>query len=102
MFMTAAGFIILLLLGLLVLWLYVEIARFPGKKARERNHPQADAINVLGWVGPFLGGAGWVVALVWAYTTPVVAVVQAGATPAQIGKAVEEAVEKAREPREES
>ena len=102
MFMTPAGFIILLLLGLLVLWLFVELGSLPGKKAHERNHPQAEAINILGWLGLLLGGVGWVVALVWAYTTPVVAVVQAGATPAQIGKAVEEAVEKTREPGEES
>jgi hypothetical protein len=93
MFMTPAGFIILLLLGLFCLWLYVEIAQFPGKKAKERNHPQADAINILGWIGPLLGGVGWVVALVWAYTNPVVAVVQAGATSAQVGEAVQEAVE---------
>lgn len=71
MFMTAPGFIVLLLLGLLLLWLYVQIAKYPGEKARERGHPQADAINVLGWVGPFVGLVGWVVALVWAYTTPV-------------------------------
>ncbi len=71
MFITAPAFIILLLLGLLLIWLYVELASFPGKKAKERNHPQADAINILGWIGPFLAGAGWAVALVWAYTTPV-------------------------------
>jgi hypothetical protein len=94
MFMTPAGFVILLLLGLFCLWLYVEIARFPGKKAKERNHPQAEAINVLGWIGPLLGGVGWVVALVWAYTNPVLAVVQAGATPAQVGEVVQEAIEK--------
>jgi hypothetical protein len=94
MFMTPAGFIILLLLGLFFLWLYAEIARFPGKKAKERHHPQAEAINILGWIGPFVGGVGWVVALVWAYTNPVVAVVQAGASPAQVGEAVQEAVEK--------
>ena len=42
---------------------------FPGKIARERNHPQAEAINVLGWIGLLLGVAPWLVALVWAYTT---------------------------------
>ena len=97
MFMTAAGFIILLLLGLLGVWLFWEFGGLPGKKARERNHPQADAIAVAGWLGLLFGGVGWALALVWAHTTPVVAVVQAGATPAQVGKAVEEAVEKARE-----
>jgi hypothetical protein len=96
MFMTLAGFIILLLIGLLAIWLYVEIAQFPGKKARERNHPQADAINVLGWIGPLLGGVGWVVALVWAYTKPIVAIIQSDATSQQIGEAVKEALEKER------
>ena len=81
MFMTGPGFIILLLLGLLILWLYVQIAKFPGEKARERGHPQADAISVLGWVGPFLGLVGWVVALVWAYTTPVTELAEIARTP---------------------
>ena len=49
--MTTTGFIILVVIVLLAIWIYVEMARFPGKKARERNHPQADAINVLSWVG---------------------------------------------------
>ena len=49
MFMTLAGFVILLLLSLLMLWLFWEIGGFPGKKAKERNHPQAEAIGVLGW-----------------------------------------------------
>jgi hypothetical protein len=79
MFMTPAGFVILLLLGLLVLWLFVEIGGFPGKKAHERNHPQAEAINVLGWLGLLLGGVGWVVAVVWAYTKPVFVPVAQGA-----------------------
>ena len=80
MFMTAAGFVILVLLFLLVLWLFVEIGSFPGKKARERGHPQAEAIGVLGWLGLLFGGVGWVVAVVWAYTKPVFAPV-AEATP---------------------
>ena len=76
MFITKPGFIILLLIGLLGIWIYIELASFPGKKARERGHPQADAINVLGGVGPVLGLVGWVVALVWAYTTPVTKLAQ--------------------------
>ena len=70
MFMTGPGYLILLLLGLLALWLYVELASYPGKVARERGHPQADAINVLGWLGPLAAGVGWLVAIVWAHTTP--------------------------------
>ena len=82
MFMTAAGFFILLLLFILVAWLFVELGGLPGKKALEREHPQAEAINVLGWLGLLLGGVGWVFALVWAYTKPPqVIVVQAPARP---------------------
>jgi hypothetical protein len=67
--MTLPGFIILVLLFLLVIWIYVEMAKFPGKKAKERGHPQAEAIHVLSWVG-LLFGVPWVVALVWAHTNP--------------------------------
>jgi len=65
------GFIILVILFLIVIWIYVEMAKFPGQKAREREHPQADAINVLSWVGLLLGVVPWVIALVWAYTKPI-------------------------------
>ena len=99
MFMTPVAFIILLLLGLLAIYLYVVIARFPGQKARERGHPQADAINVLGWIGPFLGVVGWVVALIWAHTNPPrVVVVARDASATEIGKAVEEALQSNGEP----
>ncbi len=68
------GFIILVILVLIAIWIYVEMAKFPGAKARERKHPQAEAINVLAWVGLLLGIVPWVVALVWAYMKPIGAV----------------------------
>ena len=88
MFMTAAGFVILLLLILLGIWLVVELAGLPGNKAREREHPQAEAISVLGWLGLVFGGVGWIAAMVWAYTRPVTVQVQtlpAGDQPAESG-----------------
>ena len=93
------GFIILVVLFLIGIWIYVELAKFPGKKARERDHPQADAINVLAWVGLLLGAVPWVIALVWAYTKPAVQPVQAAEYPrpsagnAQDGQAEEAATE---------
>ena len=90
MFMTAAGFIILILLFLLLAWLFVELARLPGKKAHERNHPQAEAINILAWLGFLMGGVGWVVALVWAYTKPVARAVSSE----EIAKVVEDVLAK--------
>ena len=65
--MSVVGFVILVLLLLLGIWIFVTLAALPGQKAAERGHPQAEAINVLGWVGLLLGVAPWLVALVWAY-----------------------------------
>jgi amino acid transporter len=68
--MSLVGFVILVLLVLLGIWVYVKLAALPGQTAAERGHPQAEAINVLGWIGLLLGVAPWIVALVWAYTKP--------------------------------
>ena len=48
----------------------MELAQLPGRIARERGHPQADAIHALGWLGLVTAGPGWVVAMVWAFTRP--------------------------------
>ena len=71
--MSFVGFAILVLLVLIVIWIFVKLAALPGQTATERGHPQAEAINVLGWVGLLLGVAPWLVALVWAYMKPVAA-----------------------------
>jgi len=49
---AAIGGAVLLLLGL------------PGKIAIARKHPEADAVNLMGWVG-FLGVVPWIQALIW-------------------------------------
>ncbi len=69
--MSFVGFAILVLLVLIVIWIFVKLAALPGQTATERGHPQAEAINVLGWVGLLLGVAPWLVALVCAYMKPV-------------------------------
>ena len=68
--MTTPGFLILALVAIIAALVFVELAQLPGRKARERGHPQADAINVLGWLGLVTAGPGWVVAMVWAFTRP--------------------------------
>ncbi len=65
--MTTPGFVILVLLVLIVVYLYIALAKIPGAKAAERDHPQAEAIHVLGWIGLLFGAVPWVVALVWAW-----------------------------------
>lgn len=69
--MSYVGFAILVLLMLLLIWIYAKLAALPGQTAIERGHPQAEAINVLGWIGLLLGVAPWLVALVWSYMQPV-------------------------------
>ncbi len=51
-----------------VIFLAVKLGPLPGNIASKRGHPQADAINVLGWIGVVTMGLAWPIALVWAYT----------------------------------
>lgn len=61
--------LIILLLAGVAIW--VVLAMLPGKIAKSRNHPQAEAINVGGWLGALLAGVLWPVFLIWAYTKPI-------------------------------
>ena len=54
-FVVAAGLITaVLILGL------------PGRIAIARKHPEADAVNLMGWVG-FVAVVPWINALIWAF-----------------------------------
>lgn len=69
--MTFGSFITLVIIGVAGVLAFILVASIPGQKAKERKHPQAEAINILGWTGLFLGGAPWLIALIWAYTIPI-------------------------------
>lgn len=56
LFIIAAAFLIVLIL----------ILGLPGRIAIARNHPEADAIYVMGWVG-FLAIVPWIQAFIWAF-----------------------------------
>jgi hypothetical protein len=58
--------IVLIVFALLAIGVIVLIAALPGKLAKSRNHPQAVAINVCGWLG-LPTGVLWVLAMVWAF-----------------------------------
>jgi hypothetical protein len=55
MAIVGAGFV-----GLLALMLGL-----PGRIAIARHHPEAEAVNIMGWLG-FLGVVPWVQAFIWA------------------------------------
>jgi amino acid transporter len=63
--------IVLLILLFAVVAIWVALAMLPGKIAAQRNHPQAEAINIGGWLGAILGGILWPIFLIWAFSKPV-------------------------------
>jgi len=62
--------IVLVVLAAAVVAVWAILGMMPGRIARERNHPQADAINVCGWWGVITMGLLLPVAWIWAYTKP--------------------------------
>jgi hypothetical protein len=60
----------MLVIAAVAIWLIILVGSLPGNIARQREHPQADAISILGWIGIITLGVGWFVAVVWAYSKP--------------------------------
>jgi len=44
----------------------VFVLGLPGRIAIARKHPEADAVNLMGWIG-FLAVVPWIHALIWAF-----------------------------------
>jgi hypothetical protein len=63
--------IVLIVLIGVVIAAWLMLAMMPGQIARKRGHPQAEAINVMGWWGAITMGILAPIAWVWAYTKPV-------------------------------
>ena len=61
-YVTFASFFVIVMSTLA---LAVFILGLPGRIAIARNHPEADAIYLMGWIG-FLAIVPWIQALIWA------------------------------------
>lgn len=61
--------VVLCVMPVVAAYLIYRLGRLPGAIARARNHPQADAIAVCGWMG-IITLVMWPLALVWAYLAP--------------------------------
>lgn len=59
--------LILLVLAATIVIGVLMLGYFPGRIARQRNHPQAEAVGVCGWIGLLSGGLLLPVAYVWAF-----------------------------------
>ncbi|MEP2031246.1 MAG: DUF3302 domain-containing protein [Paracoccaceae bacterium] len=62
-YMTFAAIVLLLAA---VMGLVLFLMGLPGKIALKRNHPHAEAVNIMGWMG-FLAVVPWVHAFMWAF-----------------------------------
>jgi hypothetical protein len=62
--------IVLLILVVAVLVIWAMLGAYPGKIAKQRNHPQAEAIAVCGWWGALTMGILTPLAFIWAYSNP--------------------------------
>jgi hypothetical protein len=56
----------LFVLGVGALVAIVFILGLPGRIAIARSHPDAEAVNIMGWVG-FLAIVPWIQAFIWAF-----------------------------------
>ena len=66
-FLDVFAITILLVLGLALVGVWVLLGMMPGRIARQRNHPQADAVSACGWWGVITMGLLLPVAFIWAY-----------------------------------
>ena len=70
MFLDYFALVVLLLLACSAVLVAIFLAMLPGRIARDRGHPQADAISVCGWWGMITLGLLLPLAFIWAYTKP--------------------------------
>tara|TARA_R110002124_G_scaffold160283_1_gene327502 strand:+ start:4616 stop:4957 length:342 start_codon:yes stop_codon:yes gene_type:complete len=62
-YLTFLALIIFAIAGVVVL---VLVAGLPGKIAISRNHPDAEAVKMMGWAG-LLAVVPWIQAFIWAF-----------------------------------
>jgi membrane-bound ClpP family serine protease len=59
-------FVSLAVIGAAFIGVLVFILGLPGRIAIARNHPEAEAVYVMGWLG-FLAVVPWIQAFMWAF-----------------------------------
>lgn len=70
MALNIVALVILVSLTAFAVYMVFILGGLPGRIARQRDHPQADAIMITGWLGLLTGGIVWAAALVWALFRP--------------------------------
>ncbi|MEX3011619.1 DUF3302 domain-containing protein [Hoeflea sp. TYP-13] len=58
-------FLFLLVLIIAFFYILIQLGSLPGKIAERRNHPHAEAVKIIGWIGLFTVFP-WIHAIIWA------------------------------------
>ena len=66
-FWDYATFATAALAGLAGVLTYMWIAGLPGRIALARNHPEAEAVKIMGWAGLLPTVLPWIQAFIWAF-----------------------------------
>ncbi len=69
-FIDVFALFILVVLAIAAVVLFGVLGALPGRIARRRGHPQADAVAVGGWLGLLFFGVLWPLVMIWAYMKP--------------------------------
>ncbi len=69
-FFDVFAWVVLLLLVSMGMGVIVFLGIWPGKVARARNHPQAEAIAIGSWLTLLLGFVFWPIVVIWAHMRP--------------------------------
>jgi len=82
-------FLSLFIIGLGLVAALMLLAGLPGKIAIARKHPDAEAVNVMGWAG-FLAVVPWIQAFIWAFKPT--DIIDIRRFPAEEHKAIDEQI----------
>ena len=66
-FWDYATFATAALAGVAGVLIYIWIAGLPGRIALARNHPEAEAVKIMGWAGLLPTVLPWIQAFIWAF-----------------------------------
>jgi hypothetical protein len=83
-YLTFAAFFVLAVGSIVAI---TFILGLPGRIAYARKHPEAEAVNVMGWLG-FLAVVPWMQAFLWAFKPT--SVIDIRRTPTEEQRAIEE------------
>ena len=76
--------------GASVILIYIWLAGLPGRIAVARNHPDAEAVKLMGWAGLLPTVLPWIQAFIWAFKPT--DIVDIRRFPTQEGRAIDEEI----------